>query len=144
MKWNWGSKIALLYSGFVIFILFMVYLSFSQDFDLVTEDYYAEEIKYQKTIDKKSNSEKYNQTVVTTISNKLLHITFPESGNTIQGTLTFFRPSNSDLDFEQSFDTEEDLVKVPLSKFKSGKYLLKADWISGEQEFYKEITLIIP
>ena len=51
MKWNWGTKIGLFYSSFVLFILGMIFLSSQEQYDLVTEDYYAAEINFQSTID---------------------------------------------------------------------------------------------
>jgi len=144
MKWNWGTKIALLYTAFVGFILYMVYMSFLQDFDLVTEDYYAEEIKYQETIDKKANAATLEHPVKAQIKNGHLTLTFPPSEYSIKGKLIFFRPSNSEWDFEHNFESEDQTVNIPLSSFKSGKYLVKFDWSSDDEEFYQEITIIIP
>ncbi|MBD98817.1 MAG: hypothetical protein CMO34_03155 [Verrucomicrobia bacterium] len=144
MKWNWGTKIALVYTAFVGFILYMVYISFLQDFDLVTEDYYAEEIKYQETIDKKANTDGLAHPIKAQIKNGQLNLTFPPSDNNIKGKLIFFRPSDSGLDFEHTFETESKDVYVPLDNFKSGKYLVKSDWSSNDQSFYQEITIVIP
>ena len=54
---NWGWKIALLFSGFVLFILFLVFKSVQQDFYLVSKDYYKQEIEYQKVIDGMKNAQ---------------------------------------------------------------------------------------
>ena len=55
MKLNWGHYIVIGFIGFVILILFMVFRSYQHNNDLVSEDYYAEEIAFQDVIDKKSN-----------------------------------------------------------------------------------------
>jgi hypothetical protein len=50
-KLNWGHSIFFIYSAFVVAILFMVYQSTQQTYDLVEKDYYAAELKYQDVID---------------------------------------------------------------------------------------------
>ena len=51
MKFNWGYKILLVYGLFVIGIMFLVFKSTQQKYDLVQKDYYADELKYQNVID---------------------------------------------------------------------------------------------
>jgi hypothetical protein len=51
MKFNWGHKLFLVYSLFVVGILLLCYKSSQQKFDLVQEDYYGAELKYQSVID---------------------------------------------------------------------------------------------
>ncbi|MBW7914094.1 MAG: FixH family protein [Taibaiella sp.] len=55
MKFGWGSRIALLYGGFVVLIAALVTGSMRQDFDLVADDYYQQEIAYQNVLDAGKN-----------------------------------------------------------------------------------------
>ena len=48
---NWGYKILMVYVIFIAGILLLVFKSSSQNQDLVTEDYYEQELKYQQKID---------------------------------------------------------------------------------------------
>ncbi|WP_369886606.1 FixH family protein [Aquimarina sp. AD10] len=62
MKINWGTAIVLVFIGFISFILyFVVRMNTEQKFthDLVTEEYYKEELAFQKEINaekKRKNS----------------------------------------------------------------------------------------
>ena len=47
-KFHWGYGIALFFTAFVVFILTAVFTSTKENIHLVTEDYYAEELAYQK------------------------------------------------------------------------------------------------
>ena len=47
MKLNWGYKIAIFYILFVVGIVFLVFKASNQKVDLVTADYYGEEVRYQ-------------------------------------------------------------------------------------------------
>lgn len=55
-KLNWGWRISILYSGFVVFMLFMVFKTTTVKDDLVTPDYYAKELEYQQHIDKQERA----------------------------------------------------------------------------------------
>ena len=55
MRVSWGYKIFFAYTAFAAGILFLAYKASQQNFDLVTENYYEQELKYQDVIDQKSN-----------------------------------------------------------------------------------------
>jgi hypothetical protein len=128
LKWNWGTKIALFYTIFVVFTLFMVYLASSQQYDLVTEDYYAQEIAYQGTIDSKERVKDLKNILQTSIEGNQLKITFPNEGQAIQGSINCFRPSDESKDFQESFMAKNGIHAIPLSQFIRGKYILKIKW----------------
>jgi len=144
MKWNWGTKIAIFYCSFVAFIIFLVYLSFGQQYDLVTEDYYAEEINYQHTIDSKLRAKALNNELQASIKHKQLIIHFPQKNELISGELECFRPSDQNLDFTTSIETKTGSFLIPIEKFKKGKYRLKVKWIVNEVNYYQELIVIIP
>ena len=55
IKIGWGTKITLLYLAFVVLIVTLVTKSMHQTFDLVSGDYYNQELKYQDVIDASKN-----------------------------------------------------------------------------------------
>lgn len=144
MKWNWGTKIAIFYSLFISFTLFMVYSSFNQNYDLVTEDYYAQEIKYQQTIDSKNRANDLSNALQVSIIDKQLVVHFPQKEQAITGSIMVFRPSDQRKDFKETLSVSEGKHSIPLQKFSKGKYLLKVNWESKQTQFYTEQTIIIP
>lgn len=144
MKLNWGTGIAIVYTTFVVFIGVMVYKAFGEDFDLVTEDYYAQEIKFQEKIDSRSRAEKLDVSVQTVVEGKSLKIIFPQESELLTGSINCFRPSDETKDFTETFKTEEGFHTIPLNKFIKGKYLIKIDWSLNGVEFYQEQTIVIP
>ncbi|WP_371877551.1 FixH family protein [Aquimarina sp. Aq78] len=59
MKINWGTAIVLVFIGFISFILyFVVKMNINSDYehDLVTEDYYKQELAFQNEINAEKNS----------------------------------------------------------------------------------------
>ena len=56
MKFNWGVGIFTFYGLFVVFILALVFRSSQENYDLVTEDYYQQEIRFEEVINKRNNA----------------------------------------------------------------------------------------
>ncbi len=55
MKFNWGTGIVLAFIGFIGFIMYFIvsmHTDTKYDHDLVTEDYYKQELEFQNDIDK--------------------------------------------------------------------------------------------
>ena len=105
MKINWGTGIVLAFIGFISFIMYFI-ISMNVDdkynYDLVTEDYYAEELAYQEDIDKLKNSKDLTENISFTKSDEGLIISFPKNidFNKISGQVFLYRPSNKHLDFD--------------------------------------------
>lgn len=145
MKFNWGTKIALLYIGFIGLIIFMVVKSFGEKYDLVTEDYYAKEIAFQSQIDDRIRTEELDRKLIVKTTSSALEIEFPHDKNTaLKGSVNCFRPSDKSYDFVEQFEIDENLYSIPLSKFISGKYRLKMQWSSNDKDYYEEKIVIIP
>lgn len=154
MKLNWGTGIAIGYTTFVLFIGIMVYKAFGENFELVTEDYYAQEIKFQDKIDSKSRAKKLNGNLQTIVIGNNLKILFPQKGMALKGSINCFRPSDETKDFTEMFEVQDGTYSIPLSKFIKGKYLIKVEWSEieikgasaplGDLNYYQERTIVIP
>jgi len=146
MKLNWGTFIAIGYSVFVLFVIFMVYSAFGEDYDLVTEDYYAQEIAYQDRIDRTSRANRLENSLQVTLEGNNLKVIFPQNNKTLSGSIQCFRPSDESKDFTETFNTSSGSFGIPLNRFIKGKYLIKVDWTSVEEAggFYQEQVIVIP
>ena len=140
MKISWGYKIMFGYLVFVIGILFLVFKANQQKFDLVTEDYYGEELKYQKVIDQKANVSELSAAPVITHSVDQISIALPEefAGKHIKGEVYLYRPSDASRDIRQPFDVQGNKIDVKLSAPLSGSYELKLSWSSDGRNFFNE------
>lgn len=146
MKSNWGNWIAFAYTAFVALTIFMVYLTFGEKWDLVSEDYYEQEIKYQEKIDQKSRALKAEVKPQISIAGQKLVLSIPirfEMENPkVVGKVDFFRPSDAEKDFEFAISSIKE--NIPLEKFSKGKYMAKIEWTYEGEKYYNEQTLIIP
>jgi nitrogen fixation protein FixH len=144
MKINWGTKIAAFYISFVAFILVMVVMAFGEKYELVTEDYYQQELEFQNKIDKSTNAFALDDKLKITIKGNSLIMKFPNSLSATEGTINFFRPSDENADFEEKIVLKDNLQLVDLKKFLKGKYIVKTDWKNGDEEYFQEDVIFIP
>jgi len=116
-------------------IIGLVYLTFQQNVDLVTENYYAEELVYQQRINAINVA---SQTQVNwQQQNEELLVSFPSNQFISSATVHLFRPANQIYDrvVEVEGTTE---ASVSVAELPSGYYRLKMEWISEGITYYKE------
>ncbi len=139
MKINWGARIAILYIGFVLLILFLVFKSFQVDVDLVTEDYYEQELKFQEIINKKANANKLTEGLTYVLDGKKIFYSFPSDQKNIEGQIKIYRPSNKNFDrvFKIELDKQNKIL-LDLENSPSGLYKMKVDWANESVGYYVE------
>jgi len=82
MKINWGTAVVIAFVCFAAFILTFVFLATTQkkyDHELVTQNYYEQEIHLQNDIDSQNLANKLQYNLEISSSNKGVLIHFPES-----------------------------------------------------------------
>ena len=98
---SFGTGIALAYTSFVLFMLYMVYRSVTQkDIFLVTESYYEEELKYQDKIDQMTLANQLSSKATLVVEGNEMLLTFPKESVGTSGEIAFYRPSNPAFDFK--------------------------------------------
>ena len=140
IKINWGTGIVIAMVLFMIFILSFVYKTIAIDkyeHHLVSEDYYKDELYYQKEIDKLNNASKLAENITISNSEKGITISFPQDKdfNKINGTIYFMRRSNIKLDFEKEIKLSDHFIIIPDSLLVSGKWIIKIDWQYNDEEY---------
>lgn len=140
MKINWGTGIVLAFIGFISFIMFFVIKMNSDrraNHDLVTEDYYRQELAYQKEIDAQNNAT--NDIVNLELKKQAngLQIVFPKNldSNKIQGTVSLYRPSNKQLDFDLPISLSNNHLLIPDKRLLDGRWDIKVNWVYNGKEY---------
>ena len=130
-KLNWGHSIFIAIVVCMISILTLVFKTVNQKIELVTEDYYPKELKYEDQITKQKNSAQLNNSIEIEIDDSI-KIIFPkelEDHSLIKGEIWFYRASKMKDDIKDSiYLTNSYSISYPLSKFSNGKYQVIIDW----------------
>ena len=131
------------FAAFIAFILYFVVLSTrdpASNHDLVTEDYYRKELKYQEDLDAARNLEEIEGGVTARITDKGLEIVFPEimDPEKIIGTVSLYRPSNKQLDFETPIQVSNKQLLIPKSRLLDGRWDIRVYWTyEGKPYLYR-------
>ena len=144
MKISWGYKIAFVYLTFVGGITFLVFKASNQKFDLVTKDYYGEELKYQQVIDESANAARLSAPVKVEKTRGSLTIRFPEEMNGKKKQVDFYLyyPADEKKDLRKSLNVSDAVFSQALPENISGRYELKLFWISDTTKYYYEQKII--
>ncbi len=142
---NFGKKIMVFYIGFVCLILTLVFMSYGQKVELVSADYYAQELKFQDKIDATNNAKALSFGIHYTISDKvlLLKIDSMMLTNDFSGTVTFFRPSDSSKDVQLKFNFINNKQVIETKLLEHGVYKMQLNWISNHKNYFKEEVVFI-
>lgn len=142
---NWGYKILIVYLAFAAGIATMVIKSSSQKIDLVTPDYYAQELKHQQKIDAAKRAEALSSKVSYTINASKLQIMLPTEFESKETTvsLLLYCPADNDKDVKKAFITGNRIVTLELPPYIKGAYELQLSWVAEGNEYYYEEKLFL-
>jgi hypothetical protein len=143
---NWGLRIIILYATFVVFMVILVGMSVQQDFDLVSKDYYNEEIEYQTRIDKIANAQKLATPLQIQLNNETeqLHIQYPADLENISGKIQLYRPTDSKKDVIVAVKPAEDHTQqINMAALQKGLWRVKVEWSAAGKEYYNEEIIVI-
>lgn len=138
---NWGHKIVIAFVLFGAFIGYMVVRAFQEDFDLVAEDYYAQEINYQQKLNKLSNAAEAGKSVLVKQKGREVILTFPDEEAT--GNIHFYHPSRKIFDRTFEISLEDQVQKINRSELVAGSYRVNITWKTNNEDFYQQSTIYI-
>ncbi|WP_212000996.1 FixH family protein [Chitinophaga sp. HK235] len=138
---NWGHKIIIVFVVFAAGIITLVTKSMRTKIDMVTKDYYTEELKYQQVIDGKVNARTLSAPISITQQSEGITVTFPQElhGTNLSGKIKFYRPSDAAMDVEMPLILNNDgRQMINRQLFSKGNYLVKVQWENQGKPFYQE------
>lgn len=146
-KLTWGHGIVIALGSFMAFILFLI-LIFpigKQNADLISHNYYDEELVYQDVIDSKNRA---NTLVEKPVYQQNVHgilIAFPKERIVDDKTVNFvlFRTDDSTLDLkkEDKLDVHNNL-NIPAKVLVPGSYTLKLKWEENKKSYQIDYDVI--
>ncbi len=140
-QWNWGKGIAVVYILFVICTLSFVTFAFTQKVELVSNDYYAQEIDYQNRIEQTERAnglEEHCDISYESTTNKVI-IVFPSMALPDDGSVHFYHPSTSSFDriipINKSMNNR---FEFSTSGYPTGRWKVAITWTSDGVKYYHE------
>jgi hypothetical protein len=126
-------------------MLSLVYLTTRENKDLVTENYYDEELEYQKIIDQSSNTASLSQKPLVFYIDGHLEIVLPKEFENIrtEGSWLLYFAADQSKDLSGKFSCTNGSTKIDIPKSMQGHYQFKLSWKTEKTNYYyeKDISL---
>ncbi|MCD9853970.1 FixH family protein [Epilithonimonas sp. JDS] len=143
---NWGHGLMIALGCFILFILFLIFIfpMGKQNAEMISNNYYEEELKYQDVIDAKNNAAKLEKTPTYKITSEGLLITFPETIKVDENTVNFvlFRTEDSNLDVKKEVTLQHNLFLIPAKVISKGSYTLKLKWTENKKPYQVDYDIL--
>ncbi len=142
---SWGNAIILVFILFAGFIGTMVYLMHLERIDLVRDDYYQDEIAYQRQINRVANSRQIDATAFIQYvpTSHEIRLTLPDSLQ--RGTFLLYRPADRRQDVRLTLNTATPTTSVIAMQGKpGGLWRAQLTWTNGQRDFYTDRKLTLP
>lgn len=144
---SWGNRLLLVFIGFAGLISFMVYRCMQVPVQLVSTEYYKDELAYQRVIDNTKKANALSTTIVISRENNRVIVSFPPElkSEVITGSIHFYCASDEkkdrkfklNIDHGGKWDIREQAI-LP------GNYLVKIQWEANLSDYYSEQNFILP
>ena len=143
---NWGKGLTIALIVFAGMMAWFVVMAHRNPEPLVTEEYYAEELKYQQRIDHTERALAMSKAVRMDVGNDRVLLQFPAElkGRAITGELTLLRPNDPRADIFLKVNADSaarferaDLVLIP------GRYNAALEWVVDGERYFTEEKLVV-
>lgn len=138
MKLSWGQGIFLVMTGFAVMMATFLFRAYHAQEELVADDYYEQEIRYQQQIDRLGNVDRIGGTPQIEQAGDHLVVSFPDvfGNDPIRGELYLQRPSDARADDRISFDLKNaEPLQIPIADRMKGLYKVHLEWTAGDENF---------
>jgi len=120
--------------------------TFTQETDLVVEQYYEATITYQDHIDRSERALNLDEPLRVEQTGDYVDIIFPASmrGDGLTGTVHLYRPSGSSMDVKLPVDPDDEGVqRITLEGKAKGLWTVKIDWDHYQTGYFAESRLYL-
>lgn len=144
---NWGRSLLLVFIVFAASMGYLVYRASGTHFDLVSKDYYKDELHYQEKIDGFRNAAALEAVQISVDSSGMLQIRFPDQmrGKEVEGELWLYCKTDAAKDLRVPLSADTSRIRmVTVSGKPAGTYLAKLHWVALQVPYEYEQEIIIP
>jgi hypothetical protein len=135
---NWGKGIAIVLVSYMIIMGSMAYFTFTKNADLVSEEYYENELKYDQTKGEKANYIALNSEIRVDKAEDGVVFQFPvELEKLKSGSIVFYRPDQKIYD--RSFELKlaaGNTQALEYDNFVDGYYDISIRWEDTNDKAY--------
>jgi hypothetical protein len=130
---------------FGLFIGYLVYRAVTTKYDLVSKEYYKDELRYQDKIDRIKNASKISEVKLEQDAEAvIIHLPQEQMGYAVSGDVFFYCITDDRNDYHTALQVDSTNRQIILKKaLQKGAYELKINWQLGKELYYSEQKLQI-
>src|SRR5438876_8003501 len=136
----WPLGIVLAFGIFITGTATLVVLACANKTDLVSADYYEQEIKYQGQLDRVERAKRLDQQASVSYNAGQKQITIslpPEHARNVTGSIHLYRPSAAGLDQRVKLELNTNGAQtIDASQLRAGFWKVKVLWSVGSEEYF--------
>lgn len=142
-KTLWPYGVAAAYIAFALAMAGLVVFAVRRPSDLVSKDYYRQEIEHQQRIEAERRAIADPDAPTVAVDARSCTVSFPGAAPT-SGSLTFYRPSDAKLDrtIPLALDANGQQA-VDLAGFQPGLWRLRLEWKRNSETYYLEEVAVL-
>jgi len=146
-NFSWGHGVVIALFAFIVFILSMLFLfpNGQKNSEMVTDNYYEEELQYQDVIDAKKRADNLQEKPTYSQDTSGIKIVFPKGYDNSNTTVKFVlnRTDDQNLDIKKSEQLNADQsILIPAKVLKAGNYTLRLTWTKDKTEYRLDYDVI--
>jgi hypothetical protein len=143
---NWGNKLLLVFVVFAAGMFFLVYKSMHTNYELVSKEYYKDELSYQNIIDGTKSANALSSKVQIIQKNEVIAVQLPDEmkNEKVSGNIWFYCASDAKKDRHIPIELNADAFQeIDKKIFSPGSYTVKFDWTTNNNHYYSEESFTI-
>lgn len=143
----WPIAIITFFIVFAGFIATFIVWALGQSQDLVSENYYENEVRYQQQIDRMNRTQASDTQATVTFdpAQKNIRVALPPAhAQTVSGQIHFYRPANARLDHAVSLAVNATGVQtVDAATMTTGLWKVRVAWSANGQDYFFVQSVIV-
>lgn len=141
---NWGKGIMISFILFAMFIGVLVTVCVREDVNLVSKNYYSDELVYQQQIERINNTSQLQEKPDIKVVKGIIEVKFNQFSTMEKGEIKLFRPSDVRLDKQFTLQaSDKGAQQFDVSTLPGGMYRLKMLWSMNGKEYYVEDVITL-
>ena len=146
IKISWGTGIVMVFAIFMGGTISTAVYLMNQDVNLVADDYYDQELKYQQQIDRMERTSRLETKQIVSFDGSIVSINIPTSvlSEKLTGEIYFYRPSDSKSDIKIPLIIDTSGVQlIPVKRLEKGYWKIKVSWLSKGKGYFSEDRILV-
>ncbi len=146
MKISWGIGISITIIVFMLVSFWLIYFSFNQEVNLVRDDYYEAEVKFNEKMETIKRTDLLAENLNINLTERDIKISFPKivKLNNVNGTILLYRPSDRNIDIKLPIQVDSSGTQLISTKnMISGMWKVQVEWAVDSTSYYNEKIIMV-